>query len=311
MEELWLSQAPPGERLDEYVRKEWNHEPHVGETPVSVSADAVNFAKTAHWSIVGPEVSYSVKQNRAEYERLRQDIECIWLLAKSYAAKSDAAMHVLRFNYSQETNDLNAAAVALSTSKVDFESLAWNAQRTYHFANSMQTGHRKIPFPGAANGVGTNYHWTQVLPLYEKELADFKAQVAERRAPSRPDTNGQQQAETVLGAPIAAWPAAKFKLLSTNAETYEVKVGAQPYADRKYTITGLASELNGLTGIRFSHETAKNGRYEPIEFETVEPVRVLAGYFQSDRNICLLLETLFQETWLQEPQRKGAMRATE
>ena len=300
VEELWLSQAPPGERLDEYVRKEWNHEPHVGETPVSVSADAVNFAKTAHWSIVGPEVSYSVKQNRAEYERLRQDIECIWLLAKSYAAKSDAAMHVLRFNYSQETNDLNAAAVALSTSKVDFESLAWNAQRTYHFANSMQTGHRKIPFPGAANGVGTNYHWTQVLPLYEKELADFKAQVAERRAPSRPDTNGQQQAETVLGAPIAAWPAAKFKLTSTNAETYEVKPGARPFADRKYTIAELAPELSGLTGIRFSHEAAKSGRYVPIEFETTEPVRVLIGYFQSDRDL-----------WLQVPNLDVASHADE
>ncbi len=33
IEDLWLSQAPEGERLDEYVQKEWNHEPHVGETP--------------------------------------------------------------------------------------------------------------------------------------------------------------------------------------------------------------------------------------------------------------------------------------
>jgi hypothetical protein len=57
---------------------------------------------------------------------------------------------------------------------------------TYRFANSMQTGHRKIPFPGGAtSGVGTNYHWTQVLPLYEKELADFKAQVAELKNPKR------------------------------------------------------------------------------------------------------------------------------
>ena len=31
--DLWESQSPPGERLDEFVRKEWNHEPHIGETP--------------------------------------------------------------------------------------------------------------------------------------------------------------------------------------------------------------------------------------------------------------------------------------
>jgi hypothetical protein len=45
----------------------------------------------------------------------------------------------------------------------------------------MQTGHRKIPFVGAANGVGTNYHWTQVLPLYQEELRTFQAQVEELR----------------------------------------------------------------------------------------------------------------------------------
>ena len=36
IKDLWVSQAPPGERLDEYVKKEWNHEPHVGETPASI-----------------------------------------------------------------------------------------------------------------------------------------------------------------------------------------------------------------------------------------------------------------------------------
>src|SRR5262249_6330607 len=39
IEDLWLSQSPPGERLDEFVRKEWNHEPHTGETPASVLAE--------------------------------------------------------------------------------------------------------------------------------------------------------------------------------------------------------------------------------------------------------------------------------
>ena len=67
-----------------------------------------------------------------------------------------------------------------------------------------------------------------------------------------------------------------------------------------YTITQLAPELNGLTGIRFSHEEAKNGRYEPVEFEVSEPVRVLVGYFQNDRDI-----------WLQVPNLDFASHADE
>jgi hypothetical protein len=124
----------------------------------------------------------------------------------------------------------------------------------------MQTGHRKIPFGGATSGVGTNYHWSQVVHLYEKELADFKIQVAELKNPKANNT-----------AAIPAWPAAKFKLISTNAETYEVKLGGRPFADRKYTITELAPELNGLTGIRFSHEEAKNHRMSLSSLKSPNP----------------------------------------
>jgi hypothetical protein len=63
-----------------------------------------------------------------------------------------------------------------------FAQLTKLTEKTYRFANSMQTGHRKIPFPGSANGVGTNYHWSQVLPLYEKELREFQTNVARLKA---------------------------------------------------------------------------------------------------------------------------------
>jgi hypothetical protein len=206
--------------------------------------------------------------------------------------KVSAAMNVLRFNQNGDIKEMQHGEESLSAGLSIFQHLAALTRTNYHFANSMQTGHRKIPFPGAANGVGTNYHWTQVLPLYEKELADFRAQVAELKKP--------KPAGSETGAPIAAWSAAKFELVSTNAETYEVKLGARPFADRKYTIAELAPELNGLTGIRFSHEAAKNGRYEPVEFEVTEPVRVLIGYFQSERDL-----------WLQVPNLDFASHADE
>ncbi|MGC3960942.1 MAG: hypothetical protein QM813_24305 [Verrucomicrobiota bacterium] len=287
--ELWESQAPPGERLDEYVRKEWNKEPHVGETPESVVTDCLNFSMNA--IALASDAESRVTKNRTEFERFSNDLDAIREMATYYRQKTSAAELVLRYDYSKDIKDMENAAWHMHLSYQYFQILTNRTMHAYHFANSMQTGHRKIPFPGAANGFGTNYHWTQVLPLYKKELVDFRAQVAELKNP--------KLAGAETGAP-AAWPAAKFKLISTNAETYEVKLSARPFADRKYTITELAPELNGLTGIRFSHEEAKNGRYVPVEFEVTEPVRVLIGYFQNERDL-----------WLQVPNLDFASHADE
>jgi hypothetical protein len=288
--DLWQSMAPPGERLDEYVQKEWNKEPHTGETPVSIIADCLRFSSNA--IAFGQAAAPGVTKNRDEFERSVTDFKAIQLIARNYAEKTKAAEFLLRYGYSKDLNDMVAAERHMAESVEIFRQLATVTTPAYRFVNSMQTGHRKIPFGGAASGVGTNYLWSHVLPLYEKELADFRAQLVELRAP--------KAVGSAASASIAAWPAAKFKLISTNAETYEVKVGARPFADRKYTFTELAPELNGLIGIRFSHEEAKNGRHVPMEFETGEPVRVLIGYFQSDR-----------ELWLQVPNLDFASHADE
>lgn len=288
--DLWESMAPPGERLDEYVRNEWQKQPHVGETPISVIADCRKFASNA--VALADAAAKRVTKNRDEFFRSFTDFKAIQLMALNYADKTKAAELVLRYAYSKDVSDTIAAEQRLTASVATFKQLAELTTPAYRFVNSMQTGHRRIPFGGAANGVSTNYHWSQVLPLYEKELADFQAQVAALQS-SKTDA-----AETTT--PIAAWPAAKFQLISTNAEPYEVKIGAKPFADRKYTITEIVPELSGLTGIRFSHENAKSGHYVPIEFEVAEPVRVLIGYFQNERDI-----------WLQVPNLDFASHADE
>lgn len=285
--DLWESMAPPGERLDEHVRKEWQKQPHVGETPPFVIAECLKFASNA--IALAEDSSSGVKKNTGEFNRSLNDFKAIQLMALNYADKTKAAEKVLRYNYSKDISDMEAAEKYLVSSVETFKQLATFTTPTYRFVNSMQTGHRKIPFGGAANGVGTNYHWSQVLPLYEKELADFRSQVAALKKPSTENTQA-----------IPAWRPAKFKLISTNAEAYEVKLGARPFADRKYTITELAPELNGLTGIRFSHEEAKNHRHVPVEFEVTEPVRVLIGYFQNERDL-----------WLQVPNLDFASHADE
>ena len=245
-----------------------------------------------------------VTKNHEEFQRLRNDVECIYQMNEFYTYKVYASKLVLRYNYSHDIQDMELAELCLLKSCDEFRKLADLTDKTYHFANSMQTGHRKIPFPGAANGVGTNYHWSQVLPLYQKELADFQAAVVWLKQNTNLLSAGQSSASvpkaTMDESKIQPWSVSPLKLISTNAETYEVKLGARPFVDRKYTITELAPELNGLTGIRFSHEEAKNGRYVPVEFEVTEPVRVLVGYFQNERDL-----------WLQVPNLDFASQADE
>jgi hypothetical protein len=292
--DLWESQSPPGERLDEYVKKEWDHQSHDGETPKTIIAETLNDASNAVASLATAEPW--VTRNRGEFARLWNDALCIEAMAQFYAAKVTAAEWVLRYNYSQDPEDLKRAQRFLAESFAHYEFLAALTGPTYHFANSMQTSQRKIPFPGGAKGIGTNYLWSQLVPLYRKELDDFQSSVAARRL----ETNGTPPATGASRASVKPWPPATFKIISTNAEPYEVKVGARPFMDRNYTIRELAPELNGLTGIRFSHDAAKSGRYQPVEFEAAEPVQVLVGYFDSPKDI-----------WLQVPNLDFAAQADE
>ncbi|MDR3460337.1 MAG: hypothetical protein P4N60_23145 [Verrucomicrobiae bacterium] len=290
IEDLWLSQAPLGERLDEYVKREWNKEPHAGETPESITHE-VREESTAAVNAVEAAAGL-VTKNRAEFERFRNDVHCLQMLDANYERKVAAAFYVLRYGYSQDLGDMRTAETHLASSFDAYQKLVALTGPAYHFANSMQTSQRKIPVNGGVGGKGTNYLWSQLVPLYQKELVNFQARVADLQQNTNPVIK-------VDAASIQPWPAAAFRLLSTNAETYPVAAGAKVFTDRKYVIRDLAPELKNLTGIRFSHESAKKG-LAPIEFETAEPVQVLVGYFNSN-----------QKAWLQVPKLEFAAQADE
>jgi len=291
IEDLWLSQAPPGERLNEYVRREWQHQPHVGETPVSLLAEVVDESSNA---VAAAEAAEPwVVTNRAEFQRLENDTRCLQALAQNYAAKVTAAQSVLRYSFSHDLGDLRQAEQSLAESLTHYQQLVALTDKTYRYANSMQTSQRKIPVSGGLKGHGTNYLWSQLLPLYQKELSDFQAKVAQLSLATNPPA-------PVAEASVQPWPAAPFKLISTNAEVYQIQVGAKVFTDRNFVIQSLAPELRGLTGIRFSHAAAKQGLNQPIEFEAMVPVSVLVGYFQSN-----------QKAWLQVPKLEFAAQADE
>ena len=288
--DLWESQSPEGERLDVYVRNEWNHTPHVGETPETIIADVLTESSNA---VAAAAAEPLVTKNRDEFERLRNDARCIQAMAENYSAKAKAAELVLRYDYSHDITDMEAAEKYLTESLAAYQRLDELTAKTYHYANSMQTSQRKIPAPGGVGGNGTNYLWSQLVPLYQTELENFQAKVAALKQSTNP------VAPVIDESKIQPWSAANFKLISTDAEIYKIETGAKVFTDRNFIIEHVARQLDGLTGIRFSHAAAKDG-LPPIEFEAGEPGYVLVGYFDSD-----------QKAWLQVPKLEFAAQADE
>jgi hypothetical protein len=173
--DLWLSQSPPGERLQEYVEKEWKSEPHTGETPPQIIQEVLEYSKKAAEEIEAAKPL--VTKNEAEFDRLYNDIHCIATMSENYAAKANAAIFVLRYNFGKDIQDLKKATKCLEESLIHFRKLAELTRDTYVFTQGMQTSQRKIPYPGFENGKPANYHWNQVLKKYEEELDDFKSYI--------------------------------------------------------------------------------------------------------------------------------------
>ncbi|PTX94386.1 glycoside hydrolase family 20 zincin-like fold domain-containing protein [Opitutus sp. ER46] len=270
--DLWLSQSPEGERLPDYVEKELAGQPHVGETPPQIARDIVTFAQQAVDALAA--AVPHVQRNREEFARLQNDAACILALSQNYAEKATAARFALRFDRTHDLKDMEHARLHLARSLEHFRTLERLTRDTYLFANSMQTSQRRIPIVGGADGKPANYHWSQLLPVYEKELADYDAKLAAVKVGG---------AAAVKAQFLATMKAVPFRVLSAHAESYTIKAENPVFTDRRdATIVAAASELDGLKGIRFSHDAAKSGRLEPIEFSTTVPVRVLVGYVQAD-----------------------------
>ena len=269
--DLWQSQSPPGERLQDYVEKEWSHASHTGETPPQIIREVTEFSAKAVAELDA--AAPAVTKNRDEFARLRNDAACIQAMALNYAAKANAALHVLRYAKSHDLADMEQARAFLAESLMHYRTLERLTRDTYLYANSMQTSQRRIPVVGGEGGQPVNFHWTQLLPLYEKELADFDVRLAALKKGGAAAAHAQT---------LATLRPADFKLLGRNAEAYTIKAGAQVFTDAPFAIQSVAPEIDGLRGIRFSHEAARAGRYEPIEFSTTVPVYVLIGYVDAD-----------------------------
>jgi hypothetical protein len=169
---FYESNGPEGEIIIDYVRKQWNKESHTGETPPQIIKEVVQHGQKAVEAI--ERAAPHVKNNKDEFARLKNDMYCYRALANFYAEKVNAAMLVSRYKYSNDFNDLEKAVSFLEKSIIYYKKLVELTENSYLYANSMQTGQRKIPVGG---NDGKNKTWTELLPYYLEELENFKRNI--------------------------------------------------------------------------------------------------------------------------------------
>lgn len=266
---LYNSDGPEGETLQQYAKKEWLHQPHQGETPVWAVNTVIKEGKEAVDAI--DEAASHITKDKEEFSRLKNDIYCYNAMANFYAEKVQAALWVLHYQYSKNINDLEKALPHLEASVGWYKKLVSLTKNTYLYANSMQTGQRRVPISGAD---GKNKTWTELLPYYQQELQNFKKNLALLKTSGK---GGEQllQVQPLTPANVT---------LSPGLESYTIEAGAEPFTDKKDTIKNVAEELKGLQGIQLSiAQQLNNGT--TIHFTNKEPVKVLVGFFNSsDRN---------------------------
>ncbi len=264
---FYESCGPQGEKLIEYVEKEWKKEPHTGELPLDIVDECAVHGDKAVAAING--LASSVTKNKEEFGRLINDMKCYRDFAYSFKYKVLAAQQVLNYKWSKKTGYLEKAVPLLEKSDAYYKNLVDETKNTYLYANSMQTSQRRIPVGGDDGKYKT---WEEMLPVYEEELSCLKANI--RKLTSK-DSN-ESKSEVNPKAENA-----KVKLFG-NCKTVKIEKGAKLFEGRDEAIDSVAAELEGLNAVVMNRDTTRiNGG--TVEFESDKPVMMLVGFFIDDQ----------------------------
>lgn len=267
-EEFYQSCGPKGEKLIEYVEKEWKHQKHEGELPLDIVDQCVAHGDKAVAAISG--LAGKITKNKDEFGRLVNDINCYKDFVYSFRYKVLAAQQVLNYKWSKDISYLNKAVPLLEKSNGYYDKLVERTRDTYLYANSMQTAQRRIPVGGDEGKFKT---WTEMQPVYAEELANLKANIVKLTSPK----DAKSQEEDITKAVNA-----DVKLIS-NYKRIKLTKGAKLFENRDEAIDSLAPELEGLEALIMNRDTTRiNGG--TVEFETDKPVKMLVGFFIDDQN---------------------------
>ena len=258
--------GPEGEMLIDYINKEWNKQPHVGETPPQLISEAVAHGNAAVAAI--DKAAPKVSKNKDEFNRLKNDMYCYQAFANFFSEKVQAAMLILQYTHSNRVADLEEAIPHIEKSLEYYQQLVNLTKDAYLYANSMQTAQRRIPIGGDD---AKNKTWEELLPHYQTELANFKKNVEFIKK----NGNADNQTFDLLKP-------AEVKLDNKEMITYSIKKGEKVFSDKDFVIGDFSPELKSLKPIRFSqNKQAEQGT--TLSFESQKPVSVLVGYLNSER----------------------------
>ncbi|MCH5306603.1 MAG: hypothetical protein J1E37_00880 [Prevotella sp.] len=271
---FYESCGPEGEKLIEYVEKEWKGEKHVGELPLDIVDQCVIHGRKAVEAMMA--ITTKPTRHAEEFERVRKDMSNYFVFAVAFEQKVLAAQQVLNYKWTKDVKYLDAAVPLLEESQKYWNQLAKMTDETYLYANSMQTAQRRIPVGGDGGKMKT---WSELAVVYQDELEALKANIEKLKHPAI-QTNVHIQ---------PAIPA-KVTLLSGTATissgsgiiTIPLKKGAIIFDKRPDTpVDSVAPELANMQAIVLDRDTTRI-KGTAIEFEADQPVKLLVGFFQDD-----------------------------
>ena len=260
---FYESCGPQGEKLIEYVEKEYKGEQHVGELPLDIVDQCVNHGDRA--LIEMGAITTKPTRHADEYKRVWNDFLCYATFAKAFQLKVRAAEQVLQYKWTKDITYLESAVVLLEQSLSIWYDLSRMTDEYYLYANSMQTAQRRIPVGGDDGKMKT---WSELAVVYQAELDAFKENIEKLKHPVA-QTNVK-----ILPAKVAQ---VKYK-----GATVTLQKGAVLFENRPDTpVDSLSPELVGLQAFVLNRDSTRIVG-TTIEYESDQPVRLLVGLFKDD-----------------------------
>lgn len=255
---FYESCGPEGEKLIEYVEKEWKKEKHAGELPLNIVDECAVHGDKAVQAIelAAPHIT----KNRDEYERLANDMRCYKAFADAFRFKVLAAQQVLNYKWNKDINYLHSAVPLLEKSNSYWKELVRLTKDTYYYANSMQTSQRRIPVGGDDGKFKT---WEEMQTVYDEELDNLKANIHSLLNPGTGSAGVKN--------PVAR--NASIRLISPY-KTVRIEKGAQLFENRPELVDSVAAELADMNALVLNRDTTRI-KGATVEFECDRPVQML------------------------------------
>ena len=264
---FYESCGPEGEKLIEYIEKEYKGLPHKGELPLDIVDQCVNHGDRALVEMGA--IATKPTRHANEFERVWNDFLCYASFAKAFQLKVRAAAEVLRYKWTKDISHLETAEKWLEQSLSIWYDLSRMTEQWYLYANSMQTAQRRIPVGGDNGKMKT---WSELAVVYQEELDAFKENIEKLKHPVA-------QGEMLI---MPAKPADVQYIAVTQQHTTPLQKGAILFENRADTpVDSLAPELAGLQALVLNRDTTRIIG-TTIEYDSEKPVKLLVGLFKDD-----------------------------